>query len=203
MTLIVTLLAFAGVAAVLTLTPGPDSLLVLRTAVAHGRRAALTAALGVQTGCLWWGAAAGLGLSAVLAASQTLYTAVRWAGACYLVYLGLRLLLHRHDDENAPEPPGRRFFLRGLLTNALNPKVGVFYVSLLPQFVPHDAPVAAWSLLLTGVHVAEGLLWCGAIAVLADRLGHWLRRRAMRRALDRLAGTAFLVFAARLALRPS
>ncbi|GLZ14058.1 threonine transporter RhtB [Actinomadura sp. NBRC 104425] len=197
-----TVLTFAGVAALLTLMPGPDSLLVLRTAVAHGRRPALLAALGIQTGCLWWGAAAGLGLSAVLAASQTLYTAVRWAGACYLLYLGVRLLLQRADADDAVEPPGRRHFLRGLLTNALNPKVGVFYVSLLPQFVPHDAPVAAWSLLLTGVHVAEGLLWCTAIAVLADRLGHWLRRRSLRRALDRLSGTAFVAFAARLALHP-
>ncbi|GAA4136669.1 LysE family translocator [Actinomadura keratinilytica] len=197
-----TVLTFAGVAALLTLMPGPDSLLVLRTAVAHGRRPALLAALGIQAGCLWWGAAAGLGLSAVLAASQTLYTAVRWAGACYLLYLGVRLLLQRTDADDAAPPPGGRHFLRGLLTNALNPKVGVFYVSLLPQFVPHDAPVAGWSLLLTGVHVAEGLLWCAAIAVLADRLGHRLRRRSLRRALDRVAGTAFLAFAARLALHP-
>ncbi|MEU6033822.1 LysE family translocator [Actinomadura sp. NPDC047616] len=197
-----TLLTFAGVAALLTLMPGPDSLLVLRTAVAHGRRAALTAALGIQAGCLWWGVAAGLGLSAVLATSETLYTAVRWAGACYLLYLGARLLLQRADADDAVEPPSRRFFVRGLLTNALNPKVGVFYLSLLPQFVPQDAPVAAWSLLLTGVHVAEGILWCATIAVLADRLGHWLRRPTFRRALDRVAGTAFIGFAFRLALRP-
>ncbi|GAA2449265.1 LysE family translocator [Actinomadura vinacea] len=197
-----TLLTFVGVAALLTVMPGPDSLLVLRTAVAHGRRAALTAAFGIQAGCLWWGAAAGLGLSAVLATSHTLYTALRVVGAAYLLYLGVRLLLTRSDPADEPDPPGRRWFLRGLLTNALNPKVGVFYLSLLPQFVPEDAPVVAWSLLLAGIHVALGVLWCATITVLADRLGHWLRRPALRRGLDRVAGTAFVGFAVRLALRP-
>lgn len=197
-----TLLAFAGFAALLTMVPGPDSLLVLRTAVADGRRAALLAALGVQAGCLWWGTAAGLGLTALLAASRNLYTALRWAGAAYLLYLGVRLLAERAHGDGDAGPPGRSRFARGLLTNALNPKVGVFYLSLLPQFVPAGAPVLPWSLLLTGVHVAEGTLWCALLAVLADRIGHRLRRPGVRRLLDRVAGTAFVGFALRLALRP-
>ncbi|WP_433170722.1 LysE family translocator [Actinoallomurus sp. CA-150999] len=197
------LLTFAGVAALLTLVPGPDSLLVLRTAIAYGRRSAFVAALGIQAGCLWWGAAAGFGLTAVLAASHTLYTVLRWAGAAYLLYLGVRLLVNREEKTgDAAESPGRGWFLRGLLTNALNPKVGVFYLSLLPQFVPAGAPVLPWSLLLTGVHVAEGLAWCTVLTVLADRLGRLLRRPAVGRVLDRVAGTAFLGFALRLALRP-
>ncbi|MEV5711166.1 LysE family translocator [Actinoallomurus sp. NPDC052274] len=196
------LLTFAGVAALLTLVPGPDSLLVLRTAIAQGRRAALVAALGIQVGCLWWGAAAGLGLTAVLAASHTLYTVLRWAGAAYLLYLGVRLLIRGEETGEAAGPSGRNRFLMGLLTNALNPKVGVFYLSLLPQFVPAGAPVLPWSILLTGVHVTEGLLWCALLAVLADRLGGLLRRPAVASVLDRVAGTAFLGFALRLALRP-
>jgi threonine/homoserine/homoserine lactone efflux protein len=196
------LLTFAGLAALLTLMPGPDSLLVLRTAIAHGRRAALIVVLGIEVGCLWWGAAAGLGLTAVLAASHTLYTVLRWAGAAYLLYLGVRLLARRKGAEDAAASPGRNRFLTGLLTNALNPKVGVFYLSLLPQFVPAGAPVLPWSLLLAGVHVIEGVAWCTVLALLADRLGWLLRRPAVGRALDRVAGTAFLGFALRLALRP-
>lgn len=193
------ILAFAGVAALLTLLPGPDSLLVLRTAVTHGHRTALITALGVQAGCLWWGVAAGFGLTAVLAASHTLYTIVRWAGAAYLVYLGVRLLRGaRAEAQAAP----RGSFWRGLATNALNPKVGVFYLSLLPQFIPQGGNVLGWSVLLAGVHVAEGLAWCAALIVLADRLGRGLRRPAVRRWLDRVAGTAFVGFALRLALRP-
>ncbi|MCO5971216.1 LysE family translocator [Actinoallomurus soli] len=197
-----TLLTFAGVAALLTLVPGPDSLLVLRTAIAQGRRAALVAALGIQVGCLWWGAAAGLGLTAVLAASHTLYTVLRWVGAAYLLYLGAGLLLRRGRAGEAAGASGRNRFLTGLLTNALNPKVGVFYLSLLPQFVPAGAPVLPWSLLLTGVHVTEGVLWCALLVALADRLGRVLRPPRVGRVLDRVAGTAFLGFALRLALRP-
>lgn len=197
-----TALTFAGFAALLTMLPGPDSLLVLRTAVADGRRAALLAALGVQAGCLWWGTAAGLGLTAVLAASHALYTALRWAGAAYLLYLGVRLLVERNAEAERPESAGRNRFARGLATNALNPKVGAFYLSLLPQFVPAGAPVLPWSLLLTGIHVAEGVAWCGVLALLADRLGRRLRRPGVRRMLDRVAGTAFIGFAVRLAMRP-
>lgn len=196
------LLTFAGVVALLTLVPGPDSLLVLRTTIAQGRRAALVAALGIQAGCLWWGAAAGLGLTAVLAASHTLYAVLRWVGAAYLLYLGVRLLLRREEAGETAVPSGRNRFLTGLLTNALNPKVGVFYLSLLPQFVPPGAPVLPWSLLLAGVHVTEGVLWCALLAVLADRLGPLLRRPRVGHVLDRVAGTAFLGFALRLAVRP-
>jgi threonine/homoserine/homoserine lactone efflux protein len=197
-----TLLTFAGVVALLTLAPGPDTLLVLRTAIAGGRRAALAAALGIQAGTLCWGAATGLGLTAVLAASHALYTTLRWAGAAYLLYLGLRLLVQRHEAPDEPAPPQRSRFRRGLLTNALNPKVGAFYLSLLPQFIPAGGAVLPWSLLLAAVHVAEGITWCALVAVLADRLGHRLVRPAVRRVLDRVAGTTFVGFAARLAFRP-
>ena len=197
------ILAFAGVAALLTLTPGPDSLLVLRTALAHGRRPALVAGLGVCTACLWWGCAAAFGLTALLAGSRDLYTAVRWAGAAYLVYLGVRMLADsRHSPEEVAAPEARGWFLRGMLTNALNPKIGVFYLSLLPQFIPAHGSVLGYSLGLTSIHAVEGLVWFTVIIVLADRLGNLLRVPAVRRRLDRVAGLAFLGFAARLVLRP-
>jgi threonine/homoserine/homoserine lactone efflux protein len=225
----VNVLAFAGVAALLTLTPGPDSLLVLRTALVAGRRAALVAGLGVCTACMWWGCAAAFGLTALLAGSRDLYTAVRWAGAAYLVYLGVRMLA---DTRHAPKAAGstgsvragsvdsgataetsagvgsggvrpvRGWFLRGMLTNALNPKIGVFYLSLLPQFIPAGGSVLAYSLGLTSIHAVEGLVWFTVVITLADRLGGLLRTPVIRRGLDRIAGLAFLGFAARLMLRP-
>ena len=215
--------SFAGAAALLTLTPGPDALLVLRTAVSRGRAGAIAAGLGVCTALAGWGCAAAFGLTALLTAAPLLYTALRWAGAAYLGFLGTRLILGRRLRWPGPVParagqaepvlaraqgqqpgPGRRrlggCYLRGVLTNAANPKIGVFYLSLLPQFIPAGAAVLGTSLLLAAIHVAESLTWFAVIAVLAGRLGRSLRRPAVRRWADRAAGTAFLAFAARLAL---
>ena len=228
--------SFAAAAGVLTLTPGPDALLVLRTAVSRGGSGAIAAGLGVCTALAGWGCAAAFGLTALLTAAPLLYTALRWAGACYLGFLGMRLILGRHPPwpektaggtgsaraggtgsaraegigsaraEAGGEhgQPGRRrlggCYLRGMLTNAANPKIGVFYLSLLPQFIPAGAALLGTSLLLAAIHVAESMTWFAVIAVLAERLGRSLRRPGVRRWADRVAGTAFLAFATRLAL---
>src|SRR3954462_15015043 len=141
MTPIPALAAFAAAAALLSITPGLDTALVLRTAAAEGRRRALQAALGIAAGCLVWGLATALGLGALLAASKAAYTVLKWAGAAYLVWLGINLILKpRERFELAAADQARAgqrsWLLRGFLTNILNPKVGVFYVSFLPQFVP-------------------------------------------------------------------
>jgi threonine/homoserine/homoserine lactone efflux protein len=202
--------SFAGAAALLTLTPGPDALLVLRTAVGRGRAGAIAAGLGVCTALAGWGCAAAFGLTALLAAAPLLYLALRWAGAAYLGFLGTRLILgHRlrwRQADGRPGEPGsdsgrlRGCYLRGVLTNAANPKIGVFYLSLLPQFIPAGAAVLGTSLLLAAIHVAESIIWFAVIAMLAGRVGRSLRRPAVRRWMDRAAGTAFLAFAARLAV---
>jgi threonine/homoserine/homoserine lactone efflux protein len=198
---------FAIAAGVLTLIPGPDTLLTIRTAVALGRGAAVAAAAGIGTALLGWGCAAGLGLTAALAADPDLYLALRWAGAAYLAWLGLRSVVHsgRWPAEGPAEqepPRGRRLgpaYLRGIITNASNPKVGIFYLALFPQFIPPGADVLRWSMLLASIHAAESLAWLTIVTVLAGRLGRALRRRRTRRWADGVSGAAFLAFAARLA----
>jgi len=196
---------FAVAAGVLTLLPGPDTLLTLRAALAAGRTQAGAAAAGICTALLGWGVAAGLGLAAALAASPSLYVALRWTGAAYLAFLGLRAILvgsRWPDAREAADGPTASLgpsYLRGVATCALNPKVGAFYVALFPQFIPAGAGVLGYSVLLAAIHVAETMLWLIAVSLLAVRLGRLLRRREARRWADRLSGAAFVAFAARLA----
>jgi len=242
---------FAIAAGVLTLIPGPDTLLTIRTALAAGRATALAAAAGISTAVIGWGCAAGLGLTAALAADPSLYLGLRWAGAAYLAWLGVRSIVHGgrwpvaqvaeatdanaeaayanadHADhatdgadrakdgtDHATDGAGHAndaagelnrvrplvpAYLRGILTCASNPKVGIFYLALFPQFIPPRANVLEWSILLAGIHAAEGLAWLTIVAALAGRLGRALRRRRTRRWADGVSGAAFLAFAARLA----
>jgi threonine/homoserine/homoserine lactone efflux protein len=196
------LLAFCAAALLLTLTPGVDTAWVLRSC-ASGRRHGAAAALGIAMGCLAWGALAAAGLGALLAASAAAYDALRWLGAAYLVWLGLRLLLRpRQAWEPAPDARGqglRGTWLRGLLTNLLNPKVGVFYVSFLPQFVPHGVWVPGFLFLLACVHVVLSLAWFAVLVAATASIGRWLRRGRVMRALDRGTGLVLLGFGARLA----
>lgn len=194
--------AFAGVAALLTITPGPDTLLVVRVGTVHGRRGALAAGLGVCAALSAWGCAAAFGLAAVLAASPVLFTVLRWGGAAYLAYLGLRAFgVHTRTALPEAGPPAHRHFLRGAATNASNPKIGVFYLSLLPQFVPAGVPVLAGSLLLAGIHVTESAAWLVLAAFLSGKLARLLSRPGPRRWAGGVSGVAFLGFAARLAFR--
>ena len=203
------LLAFALVAALVTVTPGPDTVLVLSSAVRGGAARGLATTAGTTTGLYCWGVAAATGLSAVLTASQTAYTALRIAGALYLFWLGVkavRSLLRPPATEQAPEapagpvPPLRRAYARGLLTNLLNPKIGVFYLSLLPPFIPDGAPALSSGPLLASVHAAEGLLFLGLVSLLAHRASSWLRRPSVNRGLDAVCAAVFIGFGARLAL---
>jgi len=166
--------SFALVAGLLTLTPGLDTALVLRSAISSGSRRAWGAIVGIGTGVLVWGALGAVGVSALLAASRLAYDVLRFAGAAYLVWIGVRLVWSAVRRTVGPEdgrpgvpdgaaarPPGaRRAFLagwrQGFTTNLLNPKVGAFYVAILPQLVPDDAPHLAWGLALAGLHVAMG-----------------------------------------------
>lgn len=205
------ILAFTLAAGILTVTPGLDTALVLRTAAVEGRWTALRAGLGVTAGLLAWGMVAALGLGAVFAASQTAYTVLRWVGGAYLIWLGLRLIVTTPvppEDAPAKTRAGTErgtgtagsWLVRGFLSNLLNPKIGVFYITFLPHFIPADAPVVAFSLLLAVLHVLETLLWFAALILATDRLGRWLRRPAVARALDRLTGGVLIAFGLRLAL---
>jgi threonine/homoserine/homoserine lactone efflux protein len=145
-----------------------------------------------------------LGLGTLLQASELAYAAVKLAGAAYLVWLGAGLLLRPRQAIGAADPvrgQGRRSaFWRGLLTNLLNPKVGVFYVTFLPQFVPHGAPVGATIFLYASLHVVLGLVWSAGLIAATVPLGLFLSRPRAVRTLDRLTGAVFVGFGLRLAL---
>jgi threonine/homoserine/homoserine lactone efflux protein len=198
------LVAFALAAGLLTITPGLDTALVLRAAAAEGPKRAGLAALGVAGGCLTWGAVTALGLAALLAASATAFSVLKWAGAAYLLWLGVRMILaSRARFELGPAHPagaGGAWFRRGLLTNALNPKVGVFYVSFLPQFLPPDVPAGPFIFLLAALHAAMGLGWFAVLIAAMRPMAAALRRPTMVRWLDRASGAVFVGFGVRLAL---
>lgn len=205
MTVIQALLAFSVAAALLTITPGLDTALVLRTAAVEGARRAALAGVGIVTGCLAWGAAVALGLGVLLEASTLAFNVLKWAGAAYLVWLGIGLILKPRErfDLSAPDGPKGDDFAwmrRGFLTNLLNPKVGVFYVSFLPQFLPQGAPAAPFIFLLAAMHAAMGLAWFAALIAATRPIAGVLQRATVVRWLDRLTGGVFLAFGLRLAL---
>lgn len=211
MTATAALLAFTLAAAILTVTPGMDSALVLRTAAVEGSRRALMAGLGVAAGCLLWGAVAALGLGSLLLVSTLAYDALRICAALYLFYLGVKLLWGTlpgkqaaHDAAARPAPAAAAsaggWFVRGCLTNALNPKIGIFYITFLPQFIPAGADVLRFSLLLAGIHAVLGILWFAVLVAATRPLARWLSRPAVMRGLDRMTGAVFIAFGLKLAL---
>jgi len=199
-------LAYAIAAGLLTLTPGLDTALVLRTAAVEGTSQARLALAGICIGLLIWGSATSLGLTALLAVSTLAYNALRIAGACYLVYLGVQMWRRERSFRvGEASPAGKRqgahnWLVRGLLTNLLNPKVGIFYVTLLPQFIPRGASVIGYGLLFTLIHVAEGILWLTILTFAVGPLRSWLSRRTVVRALDCGTGTVLIGCGVALAL---
>ncbi|BCJ44264.1 lysine transporter LysE [Actinoplanes ianthinogenes] len=200
-------LSFAVLGALLTITPGLDTALVLRSAVTMGRGPAFATALGVGTGALTWGAAAAVGVSALLTASTVAYTVLRVAGAAYMIFLGARMIraaVRAAPIEEAALAPAAptwwSTFGKGLLTNLLNPKVGAFYIAVLPQFIPPDTSPLGVGLLLALVHDLEGLAWFALIIFGAQAARGVLARRAVRRSVDAGTGAVLLGFGLRLGL---
>ena len=204
MTLYTSLVAFFAAASLLTIAPGLDTALVLRTAASAGPRRAALAGLGVAVGCFGWAILVALGLGALLAASQVAYTTLRWIGAAYLVWVGYKMLRdpRRSFVTEAGSNEGKRVaFTTGLLTNLLNPKVGVFYVSFLPQFVPHGVSVAPYILLLGAIHAVLGLVWFSCLIIATRPLARLLERPSVVQTCDRLTGGMFVAFGVGLALQ--
>jgi RhtB (resistance to homoserine/threonine) family protein len=196
--------AFAVIAAVIVVVPGPDMALVLRNGVAYGRHAAVATALGISAGLLVWALAAALGIAALLHASSTAFTILKLVGAAYLVWLGLRALREAwrgSGDAASPARSRRRGspFRDGLLTNLFNPKVALVYTTLIPQFVDRGGSEVAQTFLLAGVFIAMGLIWLTGYALLVAKIGSLLRRPAVRRAVNAVAGTVLTALGVRLA----
>lgn len=190
-------LPFLAVSAIVVVTPGVDMALVTKNALLHGRAAARATALGVNLGIFLWTLAAALGLAAVIAASAAAFTAIKLAGALYLVYLGVRAL--RGSHETVTVVAGGSAFRQGLASNLLNPKIAVFFTSLLPQFVD-AAHARPQDLLLLGLLFnCMGVVWLLTYAELAVRGRDVLGRPRVKRALDRLTGVALVGLGVRLA----
>lgn len=186
----------------LTLTPGLDTALVLRTATVEGKQQALRAALGINAGCLLWGAAVAFGLGALIAVSELAYNLLKYCGAAYLAWLGLNMLLRPRRSlatAEADGKPGANWFFKGMLGNVLNPKIGIFYVSFLPQFIPQGQPLVPWTFGLVSIHVVLGLIWSLVLIGATQPLSGFLRREKVIRWMDRTTGMIFVLFAARLA----
>ena len=197
--------SFLLFAAVLTLVPGPDVAVVTRNTLAAGRRRGWWSALGVSSACAVQGAVAAAGLGAVLLRVEPLFQAVRWAGIAYLVVLGVQSLRSavagRYAALDGAAVPAAQAFAgwrQGFLTNITNPKVLVFYLAVLPQFLGRDAPVGVVVLFALS-HAVLGLLYLSGLVAALHRARRVLSRRAVRRTLDAVTGIALLGFGARLA----
>jgi threonine/homoserine/homoserine lactone efflux protein len=201
MTLAQALLGFALVAGVITLIPGLDTALVLRAALTQGKLHAWASAVGIGTGSLIWGVAAAVGASALLAASEVAFTVLKLAGAGYMVFLGVRLIVvsfrkGTHESAPAARPGGsiRAAFVRGLLNNLLNPKVGVFYVATIPQFLAVGIAPVWMGIMLALVHDAESIVWFAALIYGANALRRILNSPRFERLIDRITGSILVTF---------
>lgn len=196
--------AYLLAAAVLTVTPGLDTALILRTSAHEGAGSGALAALGIGLGCLCWGSAAALGLGFLFAAWPLGFTALRLLGAGYIAWLGLLMLLRPCTTLNVTSAgtaaSGALAFRRGFATNILNPKVGIFYVTLLPQFLPEGVDATSASLQLALAHVVLALAWFTLVARLAGSLTHYLRKPDVAALVDRVTGAMFVGFGISLAL---
>jgi threonine/homoserine/homoserine lactone efflux protein len=204
-----TLIAFAAAALALVVIPGPNLIYIITRGIQQGRRAALVSSLGVQAGMVVHTVLAALGLSALVASSPVLYDVLKYAGAAYLLWMGISLLRKRHAtvDPSVPVRPApmRRLFVNGMVTNLLNPKVILFVLALLPQFVdPARGSTALQMLVLGGVLILVALVSDGAYALASGSIGVWLQRHPgsdVHR--ERASGLVYLVLGLVVALTGS
>ena len=197
------LAAFFGVALVVIVTPGPDTALTIRNALAGGARSGVFTAFGVASGQAVWTLLTSLGLAALLLTSEPAFVALKIAGAAYLVGLGLHSVVDavrgaRVARVQAPRLRPATAYRRGFLSNLGNPKMALFFTSLLPQFAPQPASFL-YLLALGLLFCATTLLWLAGYAAVVARLGDVLRRSRIRRALDAVTGTVLIAFGVRLA----
>lgn len=197
------LIAYTCAAVLLTLTPGLDTALVLRTATLEGRKQAFHTLLGINLGCLLWGIAVACGLGVLVAVSQVAYGILKYCGAAWLCWLGVGMLLRPRTsltDSDLPTEKHPNWLLRGLTGNLLNPKVGIFYLSFLPQFIPQGHSLFLWTLGLVGIHMCLGLTWLTMVIAATHKFSRLFKHPKIVSVMDRLTGLVLLSFAARLAL---
>ncbi|WP_433327909.1 LysE family translocator [Spirillospora sp. CA-294931] len=202
------LVPFLVASILITVIPGADMALVTRQVLVGGASLAQKTIFGSLAGLFVHGIALAAGLSALLVASATAYTVVKYAGAAYLFYLGVQTLRQARrsaatpapDEEPLPAEAPRRAFLVGLITTVLNPKPALFFLTFLPQFVDRDQPVLTQTVALTVLHVAIGLIWLTAYARLVHRARAVLTAPRVKAWLERTTGTILIAFGVRVAI---
>lgn len=196
------LLAFAVASLVMVALPGPDQALITRNALVGGAAAGRRTMLGGACGLSIHATAAAAGLSALLATSASAYTTLKLVGVGYLVFLSLRMLAAGGGATDSSDQPDRTRprhpFAQGLLSNALNPKVALFFLTFLPQFLPRHGATLPAALALSGVFAVIYVTWFNALILLVEGLGRALRKPRIQRRLERVTASALLAFAVRL-----
>ena len=205
-------LAFTGIAALLTITPGADTMLVIRNVLARGGKAGILSTLGICSGLFIHASLSALGLSIILVKSANVFQIVKYAGAIYLVFLGsqsIRRIFHIKDDQlsmvenekrNNEIVLKKKSFFEGFLTNILNPKVAVFYLAFLPQFISTGDPVFKKSVLLASIHALEGIIWLSFLSLSLNRVKAIIRRPKARKIIEGISGTVLIGFGVKLSL---
>jgi len=201
------LLVFIGVAAIVIVVPGPDTAVVTKNVLLHGRRAALATSLGVSAGISVWTLAAAVGVASLVRASAVAFTVLKLIGALYLMWLGLQALRaagHTHTGGQPSQTARAKIsalggFRQGFLSDLANPKIGIFFTSLLPQFVDPGRPVLVPFLALGAVFVLMTVLWLFAYCMVAARAAETLRRPRVAAALDRISGIVLIAIGIRVA----
>jgi threonine/homoserine/homoserine lactone efflux protein len=192
----------------LNITPGPDTAYIVGRSVQMGWRGGVAAALGISAGCLVHVFAAAVGLSALLAASSYAFTAVKWIGAAYLLYTGVQMLRARastvatNDAAEKPLLSLRQVFWQGAFTNALNPKVALFFLAFLPQFVHVDAPSKAFAFIVLGlIFISTGTIWGLGTAIVAAKAASRVRQSSQAMVwINRALGGVFIYLGIRVAM---
>jgi threonine/homoserine/homoserine lactone efflux protein len=200
-------LVFLGAGILLNLYPGPDTFYIIGRSLAQGRGAGVCAALGISSGALLHTLLGAFGLSAVLAASASAFTVVKYLGAAYLIYQGIRLILDRSMTA-APQSNGQvrsgllRIYRQGMLTNLLNPKVAVFFLAFLPQFISASSPNKVLSFILLGlIFITTGTIWCTIVALFSSAIASRLHDSGRNTGwLRQINGLLFMLLGLKLAV---
>ncbi|MCP4437903.1 MAG: LysE family translocator [Aureispira sp.] len=192
---------------ILNLTPGVDTMYILARSISQGKKAGVLSALGISTGALFHCLFAVLGLSMLLDNSAIAFEVIKYLGAAYLIYLGIKSLVSTSSDkfeleQNNEQPNYKKIYISGILTNILNPKVGLFFLAFIPQFVdPSCADTTLPFLILGMTFLMAGTIWCLILAIFASKLANRIKKNyKIKIALDRLSGGIFILLGIKLAL---
>lgn len=187
----------------LNITPGNDTLYILGRTISQGKKAGIMSLLGIIMGAVVHTAFAATGLSLILMKSATVFNVIKWVGAGYLLYLGIRALLSKRSSETVVEAQDKsmlkRIFMQGFLTNLFNPKVALFYLAFLPQFISADNAYGALPFIVLGLtFITTGTIWCLLLVVAADFMTRKLRKRNFASILNRVTGAVFIYLGIKL-----